>query len=85
MIVAEYAAQSLATRHASGRNRAVVRGFDELIRQSLMVSLSVVVRDVLAQQLTQVMLAQRDHFRQATSTRREPNARSASQRRSGSG
>ena len=65
MIEVEHAAQSLPPYDATGHRRNVARRFNESVREALVIPLSVIVCDILAQQLAKMMLAQRHHFRQA--------------------
>ena len=65
MIEVEHAAESLPLHHETGRRRNVAHRFDETIHESLVIPLSVIVRGILSQQLAKMMLAERNHFRQA--------------------
>ena len=64
MVVNERATQPLATYNVAADGCVVVRRCDELVAQRLMRSFSVVMLDVLTNNLSQVAFTQRDDARE---------------------
>src|SRR4051794_31686455 len=65
IVEVEHAPEALATHNTAAVGDVVVLGSDELVPERLVISLCVIVRDVISDDLTQVTLPQGDDARQA--------------------
>jgi hypothetical protein len=64
MVIVEHTAETLAAHNAAAHGGVVVRGRDEPVAERLVRPLSVIVLDVLSEDLPQVALAERYDPRQ---------------------